>query len=275
MVSAMEAPMKRTLLALLAAVLLAPTAFATTATVNYSDLWWNPDESGWGVTVAQEGTTLFLTFYIYAPDGRPTWAVATLYRTAQSATGQPVFTGALHVTTGPYYGAPSFNPGAVTPRQAGTATFAPSDATTASLTYSIDGVNVTKSIRRQTLANENLGGSYVLMIDATMSCGGQPVLGGVAAGTVSVVHNGTTFQWRQYDPDVPSDYCVAVGTSVQEGQLTRASGPVTCSFASATGALNLTEITSTPIGLTGRYVLTLQQQGESCRLDGPFTALRQ
>ncbi len=270
--------MKRTLLALLAAVLLAPTAFATTATVNYSDLWWNPTESGWGVTVAQEGTTLFLTFYIYAPDGRPTWAVATLYRTAQSATGQPVFTGALHVTTGPYYGAPPFNPGAVTPRQAGTATFAPGDATTASLTYSIDGVNVTKSIRRQTLANENLGGSYVLMIDAKMSCSGQPVLSGVAAGTVSVVHNGTTFVWRQYDADTLG--CVAVGTSVQEGQLTRASGLVECTpfgdtFVSATGALNLTEITSTPIGLTGRYVLTLQQQGESCRLDGPFTALRQ
>ena len=31
---------------------------ATTATVNYNDLWWDPNESGWGVngTISQSGT---------------------------------------------------------------------------------------------------------------------------------------------------------------------------------------------------------------------------
>ena len=38
---------------------------ATTASANYNDLGWAPNESGWGISVAQQGSTLFLTFFIY------------------------------------------------------------------------------------------------------------------------------------------------------------------------------------------------------------------
>ena len=93
---------------------------ATTATVNYNDLWWDPSESGWGVNVAQQGSTLFLTFFIYGTDSKPTWVTGQLSKTGYSMLGEPIFTGDIVVTTGPYYGGP-FNESSVTRRRAGTA----------------------------------------------------------------------------------------------------------------------------------------------------------
>ena len=45
---------------------------------DYTDLWWNPAESGWGVNVVQSDTFMFLTFFIYGQDGKPTWYSASL-----------------------------------------------------------------------------------------------------------------------------------------------------------------------------------------------------
>src|SRR5512143_3396453 len=90
---------------------------ATTATVNYTDLWWNSpagSESGWGVNMSQQGTTLFMTFYVYGQDARPTWIFALLRKTGETANGQPIFTGETDVSTGAWYGgtwgAPPFSP---------------------------------------------------------------------------------------------------------------------------------------------------------------------
>ena len=77
---------------------------ATTVTVNYNDLWWDPNESGWGVNVAQQGSTLFLTFFIYGADSKPTWVTGQLSKTGYNMVGEPIFTGDIIVTTGPYYG---------------------------------------------------------------------------------------------------------------------------------------------------------------------------
>ena len=40
---------------------------------NYSDIWWNPAESGWGITLADHETTLFGVWYTYRADGKPVW----------------------------------------------------------------------------------------------------------------------------------------------------------------------------------------------------------
>src|SRR5207302_403342 len=41
------------------------TAGSSTATTNYQDLWWHVGgtESGWGVNIAQQGDTMFLTWF--------------------------------------------------------------------------------------------------------------------------------------------------------------------------------------------------------------------
>ena len=91
----------RQFLLALCSVLLIPSG---SAAVTYNDLWWIPSESGWGTNIAQQGDTLFMTFFVYGTDSKPTWFVAQLARTGTSAAGQPVFTGKTYVTTGPWYG---------------------------------------------------------------------------------------------------------------------------------------------------------------------------
>src|SRR3954452_7100315 len=68
----------RALACLVVAMLLAPSgrAFA----LDYTDLWFNPSEPGWGVNVVQSGDLLFLTFFVYGADRRPTWYAAQLSR---------------------------------------------------------------------------------------------------------------------------------------------------------------------------------------------------
>jgi hypothetical protein len=40
---------------------------------NYQDLWWNPNESGWGINLTQQGNTIFATWFTYVDQGRPVW----------------------------------------------------------------------------------------------------------------------------------------------------------------------------------------------------------
>jgi hypothetical protein len=66
----------------LLAVLLCATVFRAGAS-DYTDIWFNPSEQstaggGWGVNVVQSDAFLFLTFFVYGPDNKPTWYVAGL-----------------------------------------------------------------------------------------------------------------------------------------------------------------------------------------------------
>ncbi|MCB1588151.1 MAG: hypothetical protein KDI56_04560, partial [Xanthomonadales bacterium] len=44
---------------------------------NYSDLWWNPTEAGWGLTLAHQGDVIFLLWYTYGEGGRDQWISAS------------------------------------------------------------------------------------------------------------------------------------------------------------------------------------------------------
>ena len=149
----------------LAAVLAASlglSANAVTLSTDFSDLWSIlPAEGGWGVNVVQQNDTLFLTLFVYGPNNQPTWYVGSdvrLQGTAQD--GSIVFEGTLYSTTGPWFGASTFDPSAVTPVAVGLVQFAASDINQARLVYSVGQTLVTKAVRRQTFAVNNLTGSY-------------------------------------------------------------------------------------------------------------------
>jgi hypothetical protein len=42
-----------------------------------SGLWWNPDESGWGVSITQQEDTIFAVIFAYDRNGFSTWYVAS------------------------------------------------------------------------------------------------------------------------------------------------------------------------------------------------------
>lgn len=50
-------------------------AWASGPLTNFTGLWWNPDESGWGLGVDHQGDIIFGTVFTYDKDGSPTWYV--------------------------------------------------------------------------------------------------------------------------------------------------------------------------------------------------------
>jgi hypothetical protein len=126
------------------------TSAPAAATTNYSDIWWNPSESGWGLTIADHETQLFVVWYTYRPDGRPVWYVIP---GGTFSSGRRIFTGDAYVTTGPPYTAASFNQALVTVNKVGTVTldFAPPGLATGTVlfSYSVNNVSQTRQIQRQ------------------------------------------------------------------------------------------------------------------------------
>ena len=115
--------------------------------IDYSDLWWNPAESGWGLVITQESNVMFLALYVFDGSGNPVWYVAPDCEVASS--GQSC-TGALYKTAGPALGT-RFDPSKVHATHVGTATVTFSDASNGTLSYTINNSNVptTKPITRQ------------------------------------------------------------------------------------------------------------------------------
>ena len=111
---------------------------------DYSDLWWNPAESGWGLALTQHGSSMFAAWYAYDGRGQASWLVMP-GGTWTSATS---ITGDLYATTGPDARG-SFDPNAVTRTRVGSATLAFSARDRGTLSYTVNGVSGTKSISRQ------------------------------------------------------------------------------------------------------------------------------
>ena len=50
------------------------------AASNYQDLWWTASEPGWGINFAQQGNSIFATWYTYNADHTPLWLSALVQR---------------------------------------------------------------------------------------------------------------------------------------------------------------------------------------------------
>jgi hypothetical protein len=118
-------------------------------TVNYTDMWWNPNESGWGISIVQKRPaggsvdTLFAVWYTYDPrapdtttsastDFLPLWIVMP----GGTWTTPRTFAGNLYVTLGTPL-ASTWNPAGLTFTQVGTFTFNFTDASNGTFTYSV------------------------------------------------------------------------------------------------------------------------------------------
>ncbi|MFZ3322735.1 MAG: PPC domain-containing protein [Usitatibacter sp.] len=115
----------------------------TPPAVDYTDLWWNPNESGWGMEITQQYGVMFLAWYVYDSGGNPVWYVAPDCIVQGSSC-----TGTVYSTLGPPLG-PTFNPSAVQALAVGTITATFTDANNGTLTYTIGGVQGSKAITRQ------------------------------------------------------------------------------------------------------------------------------
>ena len=112
-------------------------------TVDFTDLWWNPSEPGWGVMVTQQFGVIFLAWYVYDGAGKPMWYVAS--NCSVSGNGCD---GTLYRTTGPAFGT-TFDASQMQVVANGSVSVSFTDANNGVLTYTVNGVTASKSITRQ------------------------------------------------------------------------------------------------------------------------------
>lgn len=203
-------------------------ANATSTTTDFSDLWFNAQESGWGMNIIQQDDIQFITLFVYGQNGQPTWYVgpSTTF-VGTDSNGVLAFSGPLYATTGPYFGG-AFNPNNVVPRQVGSIAFAAGEVSGGVVVYSVDGVNVTKTVRRQTWAAESLGGTYLGATVGTYSGCGAARNGTVETPiTLTIGHDGgPTVSIREQGSNYTCNYN---GAYSQEGRMGRIVGNGTCS----------------------------------------------
>ena len=110
----------------------------TGPTANHTGPWYNPAESGWGLTWYEYPSNGFFgLFFIYNGSGAPDW-----YEFAGAWTGSDVHSGNLRKNTGPAFGT-TFDAGQVVKTPVGTYTLTFTSATTATLTFTVGGVTRT------------------------------------------------------------------------------------------------------------------------------------
>jgi len=110
---------------------------------NHTDLWWNANESGWGVNFSHQGDIIFATWFTYDGQGKPWWLIAVLSKGAGKSYSGPVST-----VAGPLFGSVPFGPAPVE-TEVGTMTSTFADGNAATLAYTVNGTSRTKAIARQ------------------------------------------------------------------------------------------------------------------------------
>jgi hypothetical protein len=123
-----------------------------TLATNFQDLWWasGGGESGWGINLTQQGTTIFATWFTYDANRDPLWLSVTAPQTAPNT-----FNGTLYLTGGPAFSAVPFDPSQVTRTPVGSANFRFTNGNAGVFTYVVDfddGINKatqSKPITRQ------------------------------------------------------------------------------------------------------------------------------
>lgn len=215
---------------------------------DFSDLWWEPAESGWGTNIAHQGDTIFMTLFVYGADRMPRWYVASAM-TSQGGADSATFVGALSETTGPYLGG-AFNPLEVSIRTVGIATIRFSSAKVGSLTYSVDGVSVSKTLERQTFRANNMTGSYYGAEVGTLAGCSTSVGAFENKATLSVSQGGNTVSIVSTLNDSLS--CTYAGNYTQAGRMGQIVGSMSCTNGS-TGAFYAHEVEASYLGFLASY----------------------
>lgn len=123
---------------------------------NMTDLWWAAppgSEAGWGISISDQLSALFATWFTYDRDNTPMWLVVTA--TQDNSTGKII--GDLYRTTGPPFNAVPFPPigstGGATGTIVGSAAFTFYDDNSATFTYTLEGVTQSKTLTREIFAS--------------------------------------------------------------------------------------------------------------------------
>ena len=254
---------------LVLAVLLLCAAMSAGA-LEFTDVYYNPAEPGWGDFVVQSDTFQFHAFFIYGADSKPTWYTAQL---TDDGTGK--YTGPLYATTGSYFPLP-WNPAQLTVNAVGTATFQPVDPYHATLTYSVNGVGtVTKAIVRQTLTPYVLAGNFSGSMAGSISGCANPTdndpafRGRYVLAVTQVADQSATLTFTFVDTNHSGIVCTMSGPLTHLGRLYQFNGQIDCG--GGTHAATIDGLHPTGQGIEGHFT---GGTGGGCTGSLHFSAVR-
>ena len=196
-----------------------PSGPTSPAIGNVQDMWWNPSENGWGMSLIQHNDTLFGAFYIYDSNGKPTWFVMP---GGSWDPGHTIYSGSLYQPTGtPFfaYDVQNLHVGSAI----GTVAVTFQDSYNAIVDYSIAGVSGRKFVTREIFAN----GAIVSPVRSDLWWGGSSQNG----WGITVLQQASTLfaVWYTYDANGhPAWYVMPGGawtaSDTYEGTLYRTTG---------------------------------------------------
>jgi hypothetical protein len=114
----------------------------TAPAVDFSGVWWNPNESGNGVSITHLANTVFLAWYAFDTAGKATWYVLTCTTGGGNSCSET-----LYSASGPAIG-PSFDISRVQLKNIGPATLTFNSTGGARLAYQASGQTITKDFVR-------------------------------------------------------------------------------------------------------------------------------
>jgi hypothetical protein len=209
---------------------------ATPAT--YEGLWWNSpggSEAGWGINLAQQGDTIFASWFTYDLMGKAWWLVMTA---TETATG--TFAGTLFQATGPPFNAVPFSPigstGGASGAAVGSGTLTFSDANNGSFAYTVNGISQIKAVTRETFGIlptcTSAAQSSLALATNYQDLWWNAPAGSEAGWGIHLVHDGDMIvaTWFTYDLDRSPMWLIVAanktGPATYSGQLYRAArGP--------------------------------------------------
>lgn len=248
--------------------------------------WYLPGEEGWGASIAQQGSTLFVALFVYDEAAQPRWFVASDVRAVTGSpgpTGSPAFAGTLYRTTGPWFGHRAFDRNSVRVAAVGHLELAylpgPDAPTVLEVAYTINGSRYTKLMQRQSWGSqlEVAKGRYLGIATfgspAGTSCPVEaPLPWGDFRVEAGAGPQGADIKWGPgLDGSMPG--CVTEGRWIQEGQLARFAGSLRCGSsadAPVVGSLAISRLRVTREGLVG----ALAFQRGLCEYSGSFAGAR-
>lgn len=230
---------------------------------SYQDIWWNANESGWGLNITQQGDIIFATWYVQAQDGSPTWVAAI----GRKGNGE-VFSGPVTTTRGPWYGGP-WNPSVVAVNTVGNATFTFTDKKTLNLQYTANSGAVSKTLTRFTYGAQRIAGDFY-GTDLGQPSGCQNNDRYYATSIFRITTSGsnmTIVQETQGAAGVAT--CTLTGAFAQYGTNLEASGNYTCS--SGTGG---TWRATDGLFSNDAFSMRVTSTNGSCRVEQTFSGGR-
>ena len=200
----------------------------------------------------QQANIEFITLFVYGANGQATWFVGPDTQFTDGTNGTVTFTGPLYQTTGPAF-AGAFDPHAVGVRQVGNVTLTLLTLVSGSLSYSVDGVTVVKSIERQNWAVENLTGSFLGAATGTYTGACTSTGYKEEPASLSIAH--TTPTAISLNLVTAARNCTYTGTYDQRGRMGDAIGSFTCTNGT-TGTFGAVEMQATAFSFTMRITTT-------------------